>query len=88
VNGKSLCSFSGRDVLDADEGPFNGPDDDVTSRRNYVQSYGVFVSLGMKDSSPSAGFLCRALTTDESAVDDLVGMSVVVCMFDSWNSSR
>ncbi len=53
MTGKSWCSFSGHDVLDADEGPFNRPDDDETSLRNYVQSYGVFVGLGMKDSTPS-----------------------------------
>ena len=56
VNGKYLCSFSGHDVLDADEGPFNRPDDDVTSLRNYLQSYGVFLSLGMKDGTPAPAF--------------------------------
>ncbi|MGB7817459.1 MAG: hypothetical protein WBL35_01815 [Ornithinibacter sp.] len=59
-NGKSECSYSGRDVTDDLEGNPPGYDDDfLTSQRNYTQSYGLFVSLGMKDMAPSPGVACR-----------------------------
>lgn len=60
-NGKSACSYSGRDVPDSVEGnPFPFLDDDaLTSQRNYTQTYGLFVSLGLKDMAPSPGEECR-----------------------------
>lgn len=60
-NGKSECSYSGRDVPDSVEGnPFPFLDDDgLTSQRNFTQSYGLFVSLGQKDMAPSPGDACR-----------------------------
>ena len=60
-NGKSACSYSGRDVPDSVEGnPFPFLDDDVlTSQRNSTQTYGLFVSLGLKAMVPSPGQACR-----------------------------
>ncbi|MEO5610361.1 MAG: hypothetical protein ABIQ61_00340 [Ornithinibacter sp.] len=59
-NGKSACSFSGRDVSDLVEGNPPGFDDDaLTSQRNSTQSYGLFVSLGTKADVPSPGEACR-----------------------------
>ena len=59
-NGKSDCSYSGRDVPDSVEGNPPGFDDDaLTSQRNYTQSYGLFVSLGLKGVVPSPGEACR-----------------------------
>ncbi|WP_404385478.1 hypothetical protein LL946_05235 [Knoellia locipacati] len=59
-NGKSACSYSGRDVPDSVEGnPPGRDDDDLSSQRNYTQSYGLFVSLGLKDFVPSPGEACR-----------------------------
>ena len=59
-NGKSACSYSGRDVPDDVEGNPPGRDDDMlSSQRNYTQSYGLFVSLGLKDMVPSPGEECR-----------------------------
>lgn len=59
--GKSACSYSGRDVPDSVEGnPFPFLDDDaLTSQRNFTQTYGLFVSLGLKDMVPSPGQACR-----------------------------
>ncbi|MFC7491000.1 MULTISPECIES: hypothetical protein [unclassified Knoellia] len=60
VNGKSECSYSGRDVPDSVEGNPPGFDDDaLTSQRNYTQNYGLFVSLGLKGAVPSPGEACR-----------------------------
>ena len=61
ANGKSACSYSGRDVPDNVEGnPFPFLDDDaLTSQKNYTQNYGLFVSLGMKAMVPSPGQACR-----------------------------
>ena len=66
-NGKSDCSYSGRDIPDAIEmNPFPFLDDDaLTSQRNYTQSYGLFVSLGMKDMVPSPGEACRGNVVHE-----------------------
>ena len=60
-NGKSACSYSGRDIPDSVEGnPFPFLDDDaLTSQRNFTQSYGLYVSLGLKDIVPSPGEACR-----------------------------
>jgi hypothetical protein len=65
--GKSACSYSGRDVPDAVEGnPFPFLDDDaLTSQRNYTQTYGLFVSLGMKGVVPSPGEACRGNVAHE-----------------------
>lgn len=58
--GKSACSYSGRDVPDRVEGNPPGFDDDgLTSQRNFTQSYGLFVSLGMKGVVPGPGEACR-----------------------------
>ena len=60
VNGKSDCSFSGRDVPDSVEGnPFPFLNDDaLTSQRNFTQSYGLYISLGVE--APShPGEACR-----------------------------
>ena len=61
VNGKSECSYSGRDVPDkVENNPFPFLDDDaLTSQRNFTQSYGLFVSLGLKGAVPSPGDACR-----------------------------
>lgn len=60
MNGKSECSYSGRDILDADEGNPPGFDDDgLTAQKNFVQNYGLFVSLGLKGVVPSPGVACR-----------------------------
>lgn len=60
-NGKSDCSYSGRDVPDPIEmNPFPFLDDDaLTSQRNFTQSYGLYVSLGLKGEVPSPGEACR-----------------------------
>ena len=34
-------------------------DDALTSQRNFTQSYGLFVSLGLKGEVPSPGEACR-----------------------------
>ena len=61
VNGKSACSYSGRDVPDAVEmNPDPRLDDDwLTSQKNFTQNYGLFVSLGLKGVVPSPGIACR-----------------------------
>ena len=58
-NGKSLCSYSGRDVVDALEGEGNRPDDALTAQKNYTQNYGLYASLGLKAFLPSPGEACR-----------------------------
>ena len=49
------------DVPDAIEmNPFPFLDDDaLTSQRNFTQSYGLYVSLGLKGEVPSPGEACR-----------------------------
>ena len=60
VNGKSACSYSGRDISDdVEPNPPGFGDDELSSQRNYTQSYGLFVSLGLKDVVPSPGDACR-----------------------------
>ena len=57
-NASSACAFSGRDLPDAEENqPPQFNDDFVTDGR--VQSYGRFVSHGLKDVVPSPGDACR-----------------------------
>lgn len=54
----SACAFSGQDLPDAIEGNPPGFDDDfVTS--GHVQSYGKYVSHGLKSEVPSPGVACR-----------------------------
>jgi hypothetical protein len=55
----SACSFSGRDLPDAQENQPNIPDDFVTN--GHVQSYGMYVRAGLKDNPmlPSPGIACR-----------------------------
>lgn len=60
VNGRSACPYSGRDVPDSVEGnPVGFDDDALTSQRSSTQSYGLFVSLGLKSVVPSPGEACR-----------------------------
>jgi hypothetical protein len=57
-NASSVCAFSGRDLPDAQENqPPQFNDDFVTDGR--VQSYGRYVSHGLKDAVPSPGVACR-----------------------------
>lgn len=58
VNGKSECSFSGQDAPDSIENNPPGYDDDAITIHG-VQSYGQFVSQGMKAFVPSPGEACR-----------------------------
>ncbi|MEV0890219.1 hypothetical protein [Promicromonospora sp. MEB111] len=54
----SACAFSGRDLPDAEENqPPEFNDDFVTDGR--VQSYGKYVSHGLKAAVPSPGQACR-----------------------------
>jgi hypothetical protein len=54
----SECAFSGRDLPDEIENNPPGFDDDaITIHR--AQSYGQFVSAGLKDAVPSPGVACR-----------------------------
>lgn len=54
----SACAFSGQDLPDSIEGNPPGFDDDfVTGGR--VQSYGKYVSYGLKGVVPSPGQACR-----------------------------
>jgi len=58
-NASSACAFSGRDLPDRIE---NNPlpelnDDAVTG--GHVQSYGKYVSHGLKSEVPSPGIACR-----------------------------
>ncbi len=60
--GKSACSYSGRDVPDDVEGNPPGYDDDAVAYDYHgVQSYGQFVSLGLKDAlgDERPGVACR-----------------------------
>lgn len=57
-NASSACAFSGQDLPDLIEGNPTGFDDDfVTGGR--VQSYGKYVSHGLKGVVPSPGVACR-----------------------------
>jgi hypothetical protein len=56
-NASSACAFSGRDLPDAEENQPNIPDDFVTN--GHVQSYGKYVSHGLKGVVPSPGEACR-----------------------------
>ena len=56
-NASSICAFSGRDLPDAEENQPNIPDDFVTGGR--VQSYGKYVSHGLKGVVPGPGEACR-----------------------------
>lgn len=58
VNGRSECSYSGRDIPDSEENNPPGFDDDALAIRG-VQSYGQFVSQGLKEGVPSPGTACR-----------------------------
>lgn len=54
----SACAFSGQDLPDAEENqPPEFNDDFVTD--GHVQSYGRFVSHGLKAAVPSPGEACR-----------------------------
>jgi hypothetical protein len=66
----SECVFSGQDTLDAIEGNPEGFNDDALAMRgnqspagvdryNGVQSYGIFVRVGLKDVVPSPGMACN-----------------------------
>ena len=58
ANASSACAYSGRDLPDADENqPPQFNDDFVTDGR--VQSYGKYVSAGLKAEVPSPGIACR-----------------------------
>jgi len=56
--GKSECSYSGQDISDDIEMNPEGFDDDHLLPRG-VQSYGQFVSQGLKAFVPSPGVACR-----------------------------
>lgn len=56
-NASSICAFSGQDLPDAQENQPNIPDDFVTD--GHVQSYGKYVSHGLKGVVPSPGEACR-----------------------------
>ena len=56
-NASSVCAFSGQDLPDAEENQPNRPDDFVTD--GHVQSYGKYVSHGLKGVVPSPGEACR-----------------------------
>ena len=69
-NASSECVFSGLDTVDSVEGNPPGRDDDALAvrgnqspggvdRYHGVQSYGIFVSAGLKDRVPSPGEACR-----------------------------
>lgn len=58
ANASSACAYSGQDLPDAEENqPPQFNDDFVTD--GHVQSYGRFVSHGLKDVVPSPGDACR-----------------------------
>lgn len=54
----SICAFSGQDLPDAIEDNPPGFDDDFVTG-GHVQSYGKFVSHGLKGEVPSPGVACR-----------------------------
>lgn len=56
-NASSACAFSGQDLPDDQENQPNIPDDFVTD--GHVQSYGRYVSHGLKDAVPSPGEACH-----------------------------
>ncbi|MFD6140273.1 hypothetical protein [Promicromonospora sp. NPDC060271] len=57
-NASSACAFSGRDLPDDQEDqPPQFDDDFVTG--GHVQSYGKYVSHGLKGAVPSPGEACR-----------------------------
>jgi len=57
-NASSVCAFSGQDLPDAEENqPPEFNDDFVTD--GHVQSYGRYVSHGLKAEVPSPGVACR-----------------------------
>jgi hypothetical protein len=58
VKGKSECSYSGRDISDDLENNPPGFDDDAFTIHG-VQSYGQYVSQGLKAFIPSPGQACR-----------------------------
>ena len=58
VHASSACSFSGLDAPDSFEHNPPGFDDDALTIHG-VQSYGVFVSQGLKAAVPSPGDACR-----------------------------
>ena len=61
-NGKSACSYSGRDVPDdLENNPPGGDDDFITG--GHVQSYGQIVKDGGKTMVPSPGVACRGNAT-------------------------
>lgn len=57
-NAASECAFSGRDLPDSVENNPPGFDDDAITIHG-VQSYGQFVSQGLKAFVPSPGEACR-----------------------------
>ena len=58
AQGHSACAFSGQDLPDAEENqPPEFDDDFVTD--GHVQSYGKYVSHGLKGVVPSPGDACR-----------------------------
>lgn len=54
----SACAFSGQDLPDSIEGNPPGFDDDFVTN-GHVQSYGKYVSHGLKSAVPSPGDACR-----------------------------
>ncbi len=54
----SACAFSGQDLPDAIEGNPPGFDDDFVTD-GHVQTYGKYVSHGLKGAVPSPGQACR-----------------------------
>jgi len=58
VHASSVCAFSGLDAPDAFEQNPPGFDDDALTIHG-VQSYGMFVSQGLKAAVPSPGQACR-----------------------------
>ncbi len=60
----SICSFSGQDQPDAiEDNPPGFDDDEVTG--GHVQSYGKYVSHGLKAFVPSPGEACRGNAPSE-----------------------
>jgi hypothetical protein len=57
-NASSACAFSGQDLPDAEENNPPGFDDDFVTG-GHVQSYGKYVSHGLKGVVPSPGDACR-----------------------------
>lgn len=55
---KSACAFSGQDLPDAIEHNPPGFDDDFVTG-GHVQTYGKYVSYGLKGAVPSPGEACR-----------------------------